>query len=941
MAIIDNSSNINKITNNSYSPVSTSSNTQNTANASPLPLVDLKKQELCEKFDITPEQYSILTAKYPNFNNLSIKQQVELVNAFKIEYAQQNAQQNQNSVEQTDVEQNKTAKEIFNEKTPDEKINNCFEALAKDIYINGVKDKNGNYIKVKNNDGEYIVNPHSEEEWNKLSDAEKKAEIQKLGSYIENNKELKSMKDNLLNVINEKDNVKEALADTIMRGMTVAKENGVSYLEYLKKDEYERLELENQYLTEQAAFNKNSLNKTDRAYMAYTKTLKDQVEKFVSKQTGEDVTGNLDISDVAKYMKYYNLNKDELFYNAAIEKDPKDRTEADKKIIQNYELPSYQNVLDIAKAKNLQTLKTEYNSYDEKLKKGETLTSNENGIYNVLKKYLSSDDAKQLEKVELPVATTDSEKQIVSDWKDFDTKSQNLSSDIKGVLALNHINSKLSNIPKKDRKEYVENLLKYCNLEPDAISIVYKGIANEQKTELAKSKNSYVRNQVALNIDCLGSEQKKIYFSGTKQGLTSSNEKDVAQANAELQTVNKIFSRLPKSQDNDQSIIAAGEVAIYSKDANTYNTAFDAGINMSNAKDQGKLVKMLQASENAPEQFFVDSVVKTPLLYSENQLPALDGFTEKSPKATAAAIEANILKDFDTKNQLGGMTLLKNRTEEQFGKEEAVKYSNMLSDQIKDCDKSNQLAMHNEMMNSKYSEVQEHVAGNIKDYDPTVQTDALETVLKSGNEKAIESAVENVKYAPDCVKSEMNKAVEAYVTEQAIQNDNTIVSSLVEISSSFAESIKSKIASGQLLSEDELSTLSMTEKREYFSNFFKKLPVDKKIKILASMPDSQKKTVYTLIARTNPTLFNEIVKDKDRSDQLLSMGLPEDVNNKIKGVVSFLAVSDVGFQNIASKYDIEYDNGSQEVKNKPYHTIPQEFDTKEIYKRDKFGNILT
>ena len=133
----------------------------------------------------------------------------------------------------------------------------------------------------------------------------------------------------------------------------------------------------------------------------------------------------------------------------------------------------------------------------------------------------------------------------------------------------------------------------------------------------------------------------------------------------------------------------------------------------------------------------------------------------------------------------------------------------------------------------------------------------------------------------------------------------------------------------------------MTEKREYFSNFFKKLPVDKKIKILASMPDSQKKTVYTLIARTNPTLFNEIVKDKDRSDQLLSMGLPEDVNNKIKGVVSFLAVSDVGFQDIAAKYDIEYDNGSQKVKNKPYHTVPKEFDTTEIYKKDKSGYFLS
>ena len=31
-------------------------------------------------------------------------------------------------------------------------------------------------------------------------------------------------------------------------------------------------------------------------------------------------------------------------------------------------------------------------------------------------------------------------------------------------------------------------------------------------------------------------------------------------------------------------------------------------------------------------------------------------------------------------------------------------------------------------MQSKYSEVQEHAAGNIKDYDPTVQSQALDVV---------------------------------------------------------------------------------------------------------------------------------------------------------------------------------------------------------------------
>ena len=287
------------------------------------------------------------------------------------------------------------------------------------------------------------------------------------------------------------------------------------------------------------------------------------------------------------------------------------------------------------------------------------------------------------------------------------------------------------------------------------------------------------------------------------------------------------------------------------------------------------------------------------------------------------------------------MALERQRLEERLDKDDAIKYTNMLADQIKDCHKDNQLAMHNEMMNSKYSEVQEHVAGNIKDYDPTVQAEALETVLASGNEKAIEAAAESVKYSPDCVKSEMAEVVEAYASDNAIQADSAILEQFADLIPSQSKTIQEKIASGQILSESELSTLSVSERRDYLASFFKKLPVDKKIKLLASMPDSQKKTIYTLIARTDSTLFNAIIKDKDRADQLLSMGLPEDVNNKIKGVVKFLAVSDIGYQNIAAKYDIEYDNNDAEIiKDRKYTTKPQDFDSKEIYKKDKMGNIL-
>ena len=89
-----------------------------------------------------------------------------------------------------------------------------------------------------------------------------------------------------------------------------------------------------------------------------------------------------------------------------------------------------------------------------------------------------------------------------------------------------------------------------------------------------------------------------------------------------------------------------------------------------------------------------------------------------------------------------------------------------------------------------------------------------------------------------------------------------------------------------------------------------------------------------MIARSDSHLFNEICKDKNRADQLLGMGLPNDVNVKINGVVSFLAVSDVGFQNIAKKYDIEYD-GSKKYTTTPFSSDNESFQP--FMQQDKLG----
>ena len=318
--------------------------------------------------------------------------------------------------------------------------------------------------------------------------------------------------------------------------------------------------------------------------------------------------------------------------------------------------------------------------------------------------------------------------------------------------------------------------------------------------------------------------------------------------------------------------------------------------------------------------------------HKDNQLPLTEIFIQD--KEVAKAMNENgTLTRYHKDNLEPSFTLFKDRFEQDdFSKEEAISQLNVLADQIKDCHKDSQLAMHKDIMQSKYSEVQEHAAANIKDYDMTVQAKAVDTVYASNNEKAIEAAVTNLENAPSYIQeTELPR-----VTGEAAARNN-----LIEFAqTSDAVSLQERLASGVQLSQSEFDALPSDVKREYFANYFKKLPLEQKIKLLSSIPNgAQKKTIYVMIARTDVNLFNAIVKDKDRADMLLSMGLPNDVNNKITNVVKFLAVSDVGYQNIAKKHDIEYDN-DKKANNSSYTTNPYGFDAKEIYLKDKKGNLM-
>lgn len=119
--------------------------------------------------------------------------------------------------------------------------------------------------------------------------------------------------------------------------------------------------------------------------------------------------------------------------------------------------------------------------------------------------------------------------------------------------------------------------------------------------------------------------------------------------------------------------------------------------------------------------------------YKENQLP-LHNKAIQNKEVNDAMVEAGTYSRYASENQVSALTAHKQRYEQDdYTEKEAIAGLNKLSDYIADCSKDNQLAMHNEMMTSKYSEVQEHTARNIKNYDLTVQAEAYNSVSGSRN----------------------------------------------------------------------------------------------------------------------------------------------------------------------------------------------------------------
>lgn len=314
--------------------------------------------------------------------------------------------------------------------------------------------------------------------------------------------------------------------------------------------------------------------------------------------------------------------------------------------------------------------------------------------------------------------------------------------------------------------------------------------------------------------------------------------------------------------------------------------------------------------------------------YKENQLP-LHNKAIQNKEVNDAMVEAGTYSRYASENQVSALTAHKQRYEQgDYTEKEAIAGLNKLSDFISESHIDNQLAMHKEIMNSKYSEVQEHAASNISKYDANVQTAALNNVYKSGNTKAVEAAVQSI----------------PFIKSQAVQ-ENAAKQAAMELLLVKAE-LNEKFLNGTL-TKAEIGKLSLMDRNRYIVRLFDTASMTDKIRYLKMIPAGKsKEAVYNVIGKFYPSIFKILINDVSTAEIAYNM---QGLNSELRGIVknTILANAEINpsFKILRDRLHLQTktnDISSNDLypstsKNLKSSTVPKEFDTTEIYKKDKNG----
>lgn len=860
-------------------------------------MTDTNKLALLKKLNITLDQYNAIKAQNPNFDTLSPAEQYEIIDNFSVKtptLVESKTEKQDAKVEKTSTStpEIKDIKAEYNKKDLVGKTEICYSEVARNIYIYGVKDKD-----------KVIANAHSKEEWDKLSDEEKKAEVEKVKTFINNDERLKNVKNKYDDKVPE--NAKEIIIDGIMRAIHAANAEGVSFVDFMKKGEYERKELIERHLVNENKINPENLNKNDKEYLAQSKMLNSEVTKVVEKKTGQKLDNEL---DTGLYVKYYNLSEDELLHSALKEKvkNGEKLTDVEQKQYARYNKmmaePSNQQIVKEAKAQNILKLDKEFNTLSAKIKKGETLSPEERKAYSILKETLNSEENKELRNFGklMPQPQTDYEKKVAADVENYkaQTKEYVHGSDLEAGTVIAYIGNKTDGMSKAEKTEYIAHFIRYNrSLSSSKIFARYMKecpeLAGRVETLLAASSN-YTEMDATQRADFSKAKVKaansnNLYLKAT--GINAANTVSYVLAKPEYSSAKFDEMKLENAESNAQI-----------NDTEVLKNTTSANATIHDVETAVKAQACITNSDYFNDEVAIDTANKARDFVKGAQARVLNMTTDKNAAAAKYVAENDIIRTLHADAQAEAFDGTYNSINKHFKGAEADKYSQSLTSQI-------------------------------KGLDAKAQVEALSTVYKSGNEKAIAVAVNEVLPAiksPDAQQIALKQAV----MELAGISDNS--------------DLQTKFANGTL-TKAEIAQLSSTERSDYYVRLFDNATPMEKIEYLKSLPSGKsRQTVYNLIGTYYKNTFKTLVEsDVTTAEAMYNMGLKTDLQNIVEATILFKAETNPSFKFLRDRLHLGGENDLASAETEPVtaktinnFSIPKDFDTKELFKKDKNGIIL-
>ncbi len=850
----------NNISSNPTSSNLQSSSVQNTSGQSSTPInmvPDEKKYlELCKSLGITIDELRIICSATPNFLALSLDEQKQYIQNRPVGQptitpkAEIPASENAETVPELPakevilMEATEFDHQAYQEMSLDEKAKLYAQEVAKNKFLLGGTDGETRTI----------------EEWNALSDEQKY-------KLIEN--QVKALKNEDLRGLFKEEEVHKLLEEK-MTTLQAANYNGKSLQEFNNKPEgmnqpefnAQKVAAINDYLfdvCEPTEIQHEMLQKSAEFNDGVLEILKEKVEQDpkLKEKYGELLADeNLQFNEKHVVQALKDMKMTPLHATRDILKKKIDNNKASEEEVELFEF--YENIVG------------------------------ENGVGKKLVKLAQSDNAPNYGRME---AFNNSEYGKLYNTATADNES-------KVLILKSYVDKEFADLSPQDRAKAVSQLMEeLVGGEPNNIELairlygtVTRNSTEEQKIALAKEVGDIQVELNAINAQELGDEAGRVYAETLHNAHCDCKNAEERQHLANCANVTI------KNMSESQRVNSAQVFTVF--DDETVQTGYASiALDSEQTKDVENQRVMLEAvSANSMQSVRINTAQNLHKAYSENQVPLVETFSQDKDVAVAMN-EAKNLDKYAVENQTAVFDVMKNRFEQDdFEKDEAIVQLNSLSDQIQNCDVSNQLGMHKSIMSSKYTEVQEHAAGNIVNYDSSVQQAAMDTVYETGNQKAIENAVNNMaEYkSPDVQSQELIRVV----CENALANS----SDMQLAKNADNEDNVSKIFSGKF-SLQEASKLPVSERREYFLKYFRQLPIEEKIKLITSVTSlSQKKTIYKMVALSDPTLFTMIISDADRAQEIKEMNI-QGVSDKVDIMISRKKYSSNEFKELAEKYE--------------------------------------